>query len=168
MAKNKTKIYKLVRLDGDQVITGKELYDWLIADGFPIMDVHVMDVHQRPPKPTKPLMGAPREQWLEYALAMQKWDVDCAVVNKHNDDQLKLRGDDIEAFATYLAMKFQIASYEVIGKTNQGEKIRGWAINTDGKYTYKQNAQRVLDVINEDSFSPYYEIAWGTSNGIMR
>jgi len=151
------KPYKLVKLEGDRVITGQELYDWLIDDGFPIMDIHVISNEARPPQLIKPLYGAPREEWILYALALQKRDVECVKVAEHNKHEIELRDADIAAFATYLSMSFKIAVYD-----------GSWKVTEDGLTTYIQHAQRILDIYSKDSYSPYYEIAYGTTNGIMK
>jgi len=162
------KPYKLVKLEGDRVITGQELYDWLIDDGFPIMDIHVISNEARPPQLVKPLYGAPREEWILYALALQKRDVECVKVAEHNKHEIELRDADIAAFATYLAMSFKIASYEQTGQSKTGQRIYEWRVTEDGLTTYIQHAGRIVDLYVKDSYSPYYEIAFGTTNGIMK
>lgn len=130
--------HKLVRLEGDRIVTGYELEITLKAEGFTVPIIEPVDTSGKPTRPTvqKWYFGIPvdefnanREIWNQYNIALAAW-------NTAYKADLKRRDDEVFAFAVTLSELFTL----VRGTYNRKTKQYDYSTATPLAYSYWQCA----------------------------
>lgn len=130
-------MWKLVIVNGDQLITGEQLKDYLTSIGFEVPETIPADLIDEPERPAPLTFPVTAEQYYAYKTALYSYLESKASVALQNKEKTAAYLQQFKDFADELADMFTIATRVKIGNTWQLQII-------PPKYTFLQAAQKLM------------------------
>lgn len=130
-------MWKLVILNGDEIVTGEPLKDYLTSIGFFVPETLPADLIQEPERPTPLTFPVTAEQYYAYKTALYAYIELKASVALQNKEKTAKYLQQFKDFADELADMFVIATrVKIAGK---------WQLQiVPPKYTFLQAAQKLM------------------------